>query len=1463
MSINTNILTPEITLQHYNEWLKIDSQPKLKMAVIPRSKTGGKALKKSASERETSGLAKEAHNESQPKTKRPPDAARNQHYAKKYQTAYEKELMSQLRDTDSDLDEGTLHQLEDDTLYAGSVNNIQDLRSLNPDAYKGFTFSNTTCILPVEEQKEKILNTIESNQVTVIQGPTGSGKTTHVPQIILDYYASRNQYCNIVVTQPRRIAAISIAKRVCQERRWQMGTFCGYQVGMDRQVNPNTCLTYVTTGVLLQKLINLKEMNNYTHVILDEIHERDQDTDFCILVVRKLLRSNSRGVRVVLMSATLDVDRFANYFAQPLGEVFEPAPVISVDGSIFSVSEYYIEDLSQLGPLPNLDPENPHITEEAQNLAIKLIQHFDKLESKEQGDKYFDPAVHGTVLIFLPGLVDIDNLYDKLRELSIRHRLFVIPLHSSVTIEEQNRVFQPTPEGHRKVILSTNIAESSITVSDIKYVIDFCLTKNLLCDSQTNFTSLQVEWASKANCIQRKGRSGRVCNGRVYRLITRHFWDNYIPDYSTPEMQRCPLDLLVLQTKILDLGEPKAVLALALSPPNLEEIERTILNLKEIGAICMPLDGIHKRYDGDLTYLGRVIAALPVDVKVGKLLVLGHVFGFLKECLILGAALSLRSIISRPYKKYLESYQRKFGWADGSFSDCIAIVNVYKAWESNWSRGIFKRRGQSEAEWGKSNFIQIKRIREVADLIRELECRLAKFNIRIPKESPSSKKELNDPEEKLLFKLTICGAFYPNYFVKDSVDECEAMKILSGKDPYNTAMVSGIPANQGSLYKPQIERIFSICGNVLALHMEETKIFIEFARQHNLNRDHYDQPIGMGETGKVNPAVYLALKMRQSCRQQLELQQYTRKETNRLMKMVQKVQSDSTEQLQKLRTNRITASTSNCTGQVRLPSLNESVILITVSDVVECGHFWARYVENEDDLYFVQVTLNHNELIMLKDPHKGMMCAAPYQCGEVAYYRAIIEQIVDKVVYVFFVDFGNVDKVNIHSLRQLPSSLKTIPFLAFECFLKGMKPSPIKCSDGCWSSEANSQFKKMVSERNLHAEVYSVVGNVLHVDLVKQTDSGSQVNFNRVLLNLGFADVAEETILSKKNHEERERAKMVAPNFGPEELSSLDWKKLGFMQELENAQKSGMIKLHGPSNPLEMAFAGMTNTGRFRSAKIDPDSVNCISIDENPQDPSSRMMVAAFVHMSSNGLNLVARDTTLLPHIPGLPALITMLFTPYCEFRVNLNKTRYTGMICGLGHDEDTGCPIYPEHDIEIEFDAHIGYEDIMKVNAVRLAINIVIGSQTSASSWGPNSIVSLQNTARLKLLDLMKTRRERVEPYPAWQPYEWNLLSPSDYLKPDYVDKTWDLVHNLHHCVALVPEDEDDDSSVASASSSHNENLIKHAEELRRISLLSSYDKVIHCHLCNETFPTPQILNVHVFTNRHIKNEEKLINRH
>lgn len=202
--------------------------------------------------------------------------------------------------------------------------------------------------LPIFRYREEIVDTVESNQVTVIHGSTGSGKTTQVAQFLLDRHARLNKYCNIIVTQPRRIAAISVARRVCDERGWRLGSLCGYQVGMDKCANEDTRLLYVTTGVLLEMLVNKGHMRDFTHVVLDEVHERDQDSDFCLLVVKMLLRRNSRDVKVVLMSATAESEKFARYFAVPIRDELAPAPIFNVQGRAYQIQEYYLEDLKQL-----------------------------------------------------------------------------------------------------------------------------------------------------------------------------------------------------------------------------------------------------------------------------------------------------------------------------------------------------------------------------------------------------------------------------------------------------------------------------------------------------------------------------------------------------------------------------------------------------------------------------------------------------------------------------------------------------------------------------------------------------------------------------------------------------------------------------------------------------------------------------------------------------------------------------------------------------------------------------------------------------------------------------------------------------------------------------------------------------------------------------------------------------------
>ncbi|CAG2063660.1 unnamed protein product [Timema podura] len=238
----------------------------------------------------------------------------------------------------------------------GTMPDLSELTAPSTAVYRQYDFNHTPDkTLPIFPERDRILDTIESNMVTVIQGPTGCGKSTQVPQYILDSCASRGAPCNIIITQPRRIAAITVARRVSNERDWPLPSIVGYHVGLNNQTSEDTRLTFCTTGVLVQKMINKKTLEGYTHVILDEVHERDMDMDFAILIVRKLCFTTSRHIKVILMSATFNVTKFADYFtvSDIQRKVHMPVPVIDLDKSKSKnrIINYYLDQLGVLGPV--------------------------------------------------------------------------------------------------------------------------------------------------------------------------------------------------------------------------------------------------------------------------------------------------------------------------------------------------------------------------------------------------------------------------------------------------------------------------------------------------------------------------------------------------------------------------------------------------------------------------------------------------------------------------------------------------------------------------------------------------------------------------------------------------------------------------------------------------------------------------------------------------------------------------------------------------------------------------------------------------------------------------------------------------------------------------------------------------------------------------------------------------------
>ncbi|XP_029981814.1 ATP-dependent RNA helicase TDRD9 [Sphaeramia orbicularis] len=1250
--------------------------------------------------------------------------------------------------------------------------------------------------LPVTKNRQELVSLIENNSVVIIRGATGSGKTTQVPQYILDHYNEKNAPCNIVVTQPRKIGATSIARWVATQRKCTLGSLVGYQVGLEKMATEHTRLIYMTTGVLLQKLVTAKCLTEYSHIFVDEVHERTEEMDFLLLVLRKLLHSNSRYVKIILMSATINCREFAKYFGTPVRGKMNPAYIFEVEGRPYAIDEYYLDDLHNLLPqkveLPHLD--DPYISVEMYNLAISLIQSFDELEGKDSSNAENGGGVtsseRGSVLVFLPGMYEISYMQEALAKL-VHKRLQVYPLHSSVTLEEQNGVFLLPVPGYRKVILSTNIAESSLTVPDVRYVIDFCLARHMVCDEDTNYQSLRLTWASKTNCNQRRGRAGRVSKGYCYRLVTKEFWRNEIPDSMIPQMLLAPLATIMLKVKLLDMGDCRSLLSTALSPPNLSDIARTVLQLKEMGALSGKSDGRSRFDDGELTFLGRVLAHLPVDLYLGKMIVLGHVFGCLDECLIIAASHSLKTFFAIPSMQKLAGHRSKLAFARGTPSDSIALVNAFKAWYTSKKKGQL-RRPKDELDWGRENFIQMKRIREVAELYEDLKKRVAQFNMLVPDDTqPSDYTSVH--RQKFILQVVIAGAYYPNYFVQGDIDEDLASRELSGFNHRTTVMVRNLPP-YSFLYYKQLQSMFRLCGQVKTISFDCSRAYVEFYRTSQ-------------NSGEL-PEVSLALLLNQKSHtlelsvypiDQIEMCAGNRGITN--MKY-SRVSVDFQSQ---------TVSPVDVVSCIIDPDKipPNRMFIVTITEVVEVGHFWGFQADDASLEKQRHLTTEINNRTL--DPvavslYPNLLCLAPFSeaNAQCLYYRAKILHVRGNSVEVFFLDFGNTAVVTCSSLRELPSDLLSHPFQAQEFQVIGMRPSAQSMILGNqWSSLARDRFIILVKGHSLMVSLYSIVHNIMRVELLTIIDM-ENTSVVDILVREGHAVKVEESYDSKQSHDilmslykDMETGKCV-PNVvssfwrerKKEEKEHIDNLLDHFSKSRQSFSKT-KVQLHGPSSPYKANFHSISHKTYYKAVIIDKNSINSLAVIENPHYKFQRMLVAGNVSVSSKGTHLLLRDTTLMPDIPGLPALTTMLFTPVMELRTNEERTCYTGALCGLGWNSQTQEGILPEHDIELAFDVKFDVEDITEMNALRQAINrLVCEGPNGTLHLGLDKLVHLQDDCRERLTRLYskQLQREVVPPEYYKLPEKWNQVDP--YLKMDIVQpgdgKTRGVLFQLHPIILL-----------------------------------------------------------------------------
>ncbi|KAM3735720.1 hypothetical protein ACB098_10G108100 [Castanea mollissima] len=498
--------------------------------------------------------------------------------------------------------------------------------------------------LPVMALREKIVEKILENRVTLIVGETGCGKSSQVPQFLL-----REGMAPILCTQPRRFAVVAVAKMVAKARNCEVGEEVGYHIGHSKHLSTTSKIVFKTAGVLLDELRE-KGMNalKYKVIILDEVHERSVESDLVLVCLKQFLMKNN-DLRVVLMSATADISRYKDYFKDlGRGERVEVLAIPSSDQkTIFQRNVSYLEQIteflgislelnsSQYCPGPSPSMADADIKPDVHKLIHKLVLHIHENE----------PDIERSILVFLPTYFSLEQQWNLLKPLSSSFKVHI--LHSSVDTE-QALMAMKIWKSHRKVILATNIAESSVTIPKVAFVIDSCRSLQVFWDSNRKNEAVELVWVSKSQAEQRRGRTGRTCDGQVYRLVTRSFFSQ-LEDYECPSILRLSLRQQVLQICCAEsraINDPKALLQKALDPPDTEVVEDSLNLLVHMHA----LERTPQRGRYEPTLYGRLLASFSLSFNASVLILKFGVVGMLREGILLGTLMDTQPPpILRPF----------------------------------------------------------------------------------------------------------------------------------------------------------------------------------------------------------------------------------------------------------------------------------------------------------------------------------------------------------------------------------------------------------------------------------------------------------------------------------------------------------------------------------------------------------------------------------------------------------------------------------------------------------------------------------------------------------------------------------------------------------------------------------------------------------------------------------------------
>lgn len=529
--------------------------------------------------------------------------------------------------------------------------------------------------LPIYRLKDELIKAVDDNRVLIVIGETGSGKTTQITQYLVDH--GYGKYGKIGCTQPRRVAAMSVAKRVSEEYGCKLGEFVGYSIRFEDCCSADTIIKYMTDGMLLREALVDKNLTQYSVIMLDEAHERTIHTDILFGLLKQALKVRN-DLKLIVTSATLDAEKFSKFF--------NDCPIFRIPGRTFPVEIYYCKEV-----------ESDYL-----DAALITVMQIHLTEPK------------GDILVFLTGQEEIDTacqiLHDRMRALGNGvPPLIILPVYSALPSEMQTKIFEPAPDGSRKCVIATNIAEASLTIDGVYYVVDPGFAKIKAYNPKIGMDSLVVAPISQSSAMQRAGRAGRTGPGKCYRLYTLEGFQNDMLPTTVPEIQRTNLANTVLLLKAMGIND--LINFDFMDPPPVQTLIAAMEQLYYLGSLDE---------EGLLTKLGRRMAEFPLEPQLSKMLLTSVDLSASDEIITIVSMLSVQNIFYRPRDKQAVADQKrsKFNHPDG---DHLTLLNVYEMWKAN----------KCSNAWCYDNFIQSRALRKAQDIRKQLIAIMERYKLEV------------------------------------------------------------------------------------------------------------------------------------------------------------------------------------------------------------------------------------------------------------------------------------------------------------------------------------------------------------------------------------------------------------------------------------------------------------------------------------------------------------------------------------------------------------------------------------------------------------------------------------------------------------------------------------------------------------------------------------------------------------